>query len=76
MEVADIDGNGTIDVEEFKEMITKLDEKFDESKASEIFGSSDADGNGKLSVENFGSALYECLKLMKHEEQHSDNENE
>lgn len=46
MEVADIDGNGTIDGGEFNEMITKLDEKFDESKASEIFGSCDAEGNG------------------------------
>ena len=69
MDVADINGNGTIDAEEFQEMINKLDEKFEESKIKEIFSSNDGDGNGELSINNFGVALYDALKLMTHEEE-------
>ena len=46
MEFADVDNNGTIDATEFKDMINKLDEKFEESKVTEIFAATDIDGNG------------------------------
>lgn len=46
MEIADVDGNGTIDEEEFKDLISKLDDNLEESKVCEIFSSSDAEGNG------------------------------
>jgi Ca2+-binding EF-hand superfamily protein len=68
MEFADVDNSGTIDATEFKDMVNKLDEKFDESKVSEIFAAQDADGNGELTVESFGKALYECLSQMKNDE--------
>jgi len=68
MELADVDGNGTIDAEEFKDMINKLDSNIDEEKINEVFSAHDQDSNGALQVETFGLALYDCLKLMKNDE--------
>jgi Ca2+-binding EF-hand superfamily protein len=68
MDFADVDGSGTIDAEEFKDMINKLDEKFEDSRVKDIFQAQDSDGNGQLSVESFGKALYECLSQMKNDE--------
>jgi Ca2+-binding EF-hand superfamily protein len=68
MEIADIDGSGTIDQAEFVEFMDKLDNEMEESKAIEIFQASDAEGNGELPIESFATALYEGLKLMKQDE--------
>ena len=43
MEIADFDQSGTIDVGELSELIKKLDEKFDESKITDIFSAQDDD---------------------------------
>ena len=68
MEIADVDGNGTIDKAEFKDMIQKLDESIAETKIDEIFASCDGNGDAELSQEDFGKALYEAVSLMKHDE--------
>ena len=49
MDIADVDGSGTIDFEEWKEFINKLDDKQEESHIKEIFDSIDENGNGELS---------------------------
>lgn len=68
MDIADLDGSGTIDAGEFKEMISKLDESIAADEVNKIFESKDENGSGELSVENFGQALYDCLVLMKPDE--------
>lgn len=47
MEIADIDGNGTIDKEEFWELAQKLDEKMSQETAHSIF---DKHGTGDFSA--------------------------
>ena len=51
MEIADTDGNGTIDFDEYKEMIIKLDDKQEEDSIKTIFDARDKNRNGKLTVE-------------------------
>jgi len=53
MEIADIDGSGTIDVEEFKEFLSRLD-KTDDIDADKIFNECDENNSGELTVEGFG----------------------
>ena len=58
MNVADVDGNGSVDFEEFKDFINKLEDGQDDLSTDEglkgIFDSIDENGNGELSVEEFG----------------------
>ena len=68
IEIADVDGSGTIDIGELSELVKKLDEGFDDGKLTEIFKANDEAQNGELGSEKFGQALYECIKLMKHDE--------
>jgi len=68
MEIADVDGSGTIDPAEFHEFISKLDESATEDSSKTVFDSIDADGDGQLTVAEFGAALFECLKSMKSDE--------
>ena len=73
MEIADIDGSGTIDLEEFTDFITKL-ENAGSIDAQKIFEEQDKDGSGELDVPAFGQALFAALKDMKVEEgNESDN---
>ena len=62
MNVADVDGNGVVDFEEFKDFINKLEDGQDEKSTEEglkgIFDSIDENGNGELTVEEFGKALH------------------
>lgn len=62
MNVADVDGNGVVDFEEFKDFINKLEDGQDEQSTEEglkgIFESIDENGNGELTVEEFGKALH------------------
>jgi len=67
MEIADVDGSGTIDPVEFHDFISKLDETATPESTEEIFKSIDIDGDGELTVAEFGEALRECLKSMKAE---------
>jgi Ca2+-binding EF-hand superfamily protein len=53
MEIADIDGSGTIDLEEFKEFLSRL-EKTEDIDAEKIFNDCDENNSGELSVEGFG----------------------
>ena len=62
MNVADVDGNGVVDFDEFKDFINKLEDGQDEQSTEEglkgIFESIDENGNGELTVEEFGKALH------------------
>lgn len=53
MEIADIDGSGTIDLDEFKEFLSRL-EKTEDIDAEKIFNDIDENSAGELSVEGFG----------------------
>ena len=68
MEIADVDGSGTIDLDELQELVTKLnyDCKGDDLKT--IFDDQDVDKTGELSKEQFGNAIFHVLKCQKHEE--------
>ncbi len=57
-------------------MISKLDESQSEDTIKGIFDRHDHDSNGELSVEKFGQAIYEALKLMKHEDGEGDGDHE
>ena len=76
MEIADEDGSGTIDPEEFNAFIAKID--YNQSTSSEniksIFEGADTKGDGELSIEEFGVAIYESAKLLKPEEDNEDLE--
>ena len=74
MEIADVDQSGTIDFIEFRDLVQKLDEAQTEDSLKELFETQDDDKSGELSVEHFGKALYESVKLMKHEEGEGEDE--
>ena len=54
MEIADLDGSGTIDLEEFQEFVLKVDEKKNKDTMENTFKFTDADGDGELSIQEFG----------------------
>ena len=62
MTLADVDGNGSISFEEFKDFINKLEDGQAEVSTDEgiqsIFDSIDTNEDGELSVEEFGQALF------------------
>ena len=62
MEIADVDGSGTVDFGEYKDFILKLSPESTEEELKEMFDSIDQDGSGELDLEEFGKAIYECLK--------------
>lgn len=73
MEMADNDENGTIEFEEFQDLVTKLDESISRDDSKTIFDAHDTEGSGSLSVVDFGKAIYASLKTMKAdpEEEHN-----
>mmetsp|Transcript_28318 Transcript_28318/g.42869 ORF Transcript_28318/g.42869 Transcript_28318/m.42869 type:complete len:123 (+) Transcript_28318:252-620(+) len=56
MAIADIDGNGTLDLNEFQAFVKKLTptEGLDEGSVEEVFTTIDTDGDGQLTAEEFG----------------------
>ena len=69
MEVADVNGNGTISFDEFKELISELDEKQQEDQVKTLFDAEDKESSGELTVDQFGKALCESVKLMKQDDE-------
>ena len=61
MEIADIDGSGTIDQDEFTEFMGRLDNG-GSIDAKKIFEETDESGSGELDVPAFGKALFVALK--------------
>ena len=67
MAIADVDGNGTIDLTEFKEFIDKVSEDMDAEALKEIFDSIDVNNDGELTIEEFGSAIFKTLNTTDEE---------
>ena len=62
MDIADQDESGTIDPDEFKEFIQKVDESKSEEEIKAVFESQDESSSGELSIEQFGMAFFEMFK--------------
>ena len=62
MDIADQDESGTIDSDEFKEFIQKVDESKSEEEIKAVFDSQDEGSSGELSIEQFGMAFFEMFK--------------
>jgi len=65
MEIADVDESETIDLEELKELVTKLECTMNEDSIKEIFDKEDSNADGELSKVEFGNALFSILKITK-----------
>ena len=67
MEIADQDGNGTIDKDEFKDFVHELDKKktICHADIDEIFVKNDSINIQALDTEEFGLAIWDILKLLK-----------
>ena len=68
MEIADVDGNGTIDFDEIKELVQKLEYTMEDDDLKTIFDEQDTDADGELSKEEFGNAIFSVLKANKSDE--------
>ena len=64
--IADVDGDGLIDFQEFKDFMAKIENESDEKSTEEhlrqIFDSIDENNNGQLDQDEFGKALFQYLK--------------
>ena len=67
MDYADEDGNGFIDLFEFKKFVASIDKKKTISAylTVSIFKQMDDDMNGQLDLEEFGHALWLLLKQTR-----------
>jgi len=68
MEIADVDGNGTIDFDEIKELVQKLEYTMEDDDLKTIFDEQDTDADGELSKEELGNTVFSVLKANKSEE--------
>ena len=62
MEIADTDNSGTVDQEELKELVAKLEYTMDDDAIKAIFDEQDTNADGELSQEEFGNAVFSVLK--------------
>ena len=67
--IADADGNGLIDLEEFIEFVEKLDESksISDSEVKNQFENHDTSEKNALDKIEFGVALHSLIKLLKAE---------
>ena len=65
METADVDGSGTIDFDELKELVQKLEYTMEDDDLKTMFDEQDTDADGELSKEEFGNAVFAVLKANK-----------
>jgi len=65
MELADLDGSGTIDIDEFKDFVDKLECNLSEEKVEAIFEAADKNNNKELDIDEFGASFFETIKSMK-----------
>lgn len=58
MKEVDVDGNGTIDLNEFKTIMAgKINESFSDEEISEAFRALDKDGSGKVDAEELKAVM-------------------
>jgi hypothetical protein len=68
MEIADKDGNGELDYQEFYDFFSKIEGVMvTDEEIRQIFDDFDGSGNGFLSVEEFARAIYQVI-LADHDE--------
>ncbi|KAJ5074128.1 calmodulin-related [Anaeramoeba ignava] len=56
-DVIDLDGNGFIDYDELKQLMTELNDKVTDQEVQELMKIADEDGDGKISFEEFKKNL-------------------
>lgn len=75
MDLADIDGSGTIDMGEFKDFTDKLECNLSAEKVEAIFEAADKNNNKELDIEEFGASFFETIKSMKEGVEEDDEDN-
>ena len=75
MELADKDGNGELDFQEFYDFFSKIEDiMVTEQEIRQIFDDFDGSGNGYLSVEEFARAIYQAV--LADQDEYSDDEDD
>lgn len=74
MELADVDGSGTIDLAEFKDFVDKLECNLSVDRVNAIFEAADKNNNKELDIEEFGASFFETIKCMKEDAEEDDDE--
>lgn len=75
MELADKDGNGELDQEEFYDFFSRIEGMMvTKEEIEQIFKDFDGSGNGALSVEEFARAIYQVV--LADMDEYTDDEDE